>query len=148
MWHSNFKLTFSVVPVITCNPSYVDLIYIPWETEKWRWRNFVMLFQLFIVGRLLFTHQTLVGQHISEMDDLQVGRLRHQWIRRERDYVLADSWQSLTLVGEADINGRNHENWIVSVIIVIVLIAEDISDVNRTSQMCLMGLQFNHQTCG
>lgn len=32
------KLTFSVVPVITWSPSYVDLIYIPWNTGTGRRR--------------------------------------------------------------------------------------------------------------
>lgn len=29
-----YKLTFSVVPVITWSPSYVDLMYIPWNTSR------------------------------------------------------------------------------------------------------------------
>lgn len=28
------KLTFSVVPVMTWSPSYVDFMYIPWKTKK------------------------------------------------------------------------------------------------------------------
>lgn len=143
MWHCSFKLTFSVVPVITCNPSYVDLIYMPWETEKWRWRKLEMLLYLFIISWLLFTHQTLIWQDICEMDDLQVGRLRHQWIRRQRDDVLADSWESLTLAGEADINSGNNDSWVANV---TVMVAEGISYVNLTSQMCFKGLLFNQQT--